>query len=237
MGRDPYGEVIAKHYAAFRPPLHQMILSLALPEKPKFEVGLDIGSGTGYSTMALAEYCDSVFGVEPSDAMRGSAIAHSSIRYLSGSGEDIPLEDSTVDIVTFAGALFYIDTSSLVPELNRVCRGECYLIVYDFKVLLEPVLAALEVTVVRPSDEYNYSANLSGIDGFNEIAVCRNQIQLSLSPIELSHVLLSSPEQYSALATKLEQVEPFDRLAQIVLAEGLSSVSVDIYYSTYKLSR
>ena len=77
-----YDNLIAGHYAAYRPPLHQKILSLALPKDRRFEVGLDVGSGTGYSAIALADFCESVFGVEPSDAMREKATQHNKVKYL-----------------------------------------------------------------------------------------------------------------------------------------------------------
>lgn len=43
------------------------------------------------------------------------------ITYLQGTGEDIALPDSSVDIVTFAGSLSYAKSSALVQELVRVC--------------------------------------------------------------------------------------------------------------------
>ncbi len=60
---DIYDDQIARHYAAYRPPLHQLIINEAL-ENQLFEVGLDIGCGTGCSAIALADRCRQVFGVD-----------------------------------------------------------------------------------------------------------------------------------------------------------------------------
>lgn len=154
-----YNDRVAEHYAAYRPPLHQKILSLALPKNHRFQVGLDVGSGTGYSATALAQYCDSVFGVEPSDAMRKNATPHEKVRYLAGHGAAIPLKESSVDVITFAGSLFYIDIPTLIPEIQRVCRNQGYVVAYDFEVVLEPVMTELALTVNEQSDEYDHAVN------------------------------------------------------------------------------
>lgn len=233
-----YGDFIAEHYAAYRPPLHQDILSLALPRDQRFAVGLDVGSGTGYSAIALTNFCDSVFGVEPSDAMREKAVHHEKIRYLPGSGEAIPLRDSSVDVATFAGSLFYIDVPSLIPELQRVCRNQGYIVAYDFEVLLEPVLVALGVTVSQPNDGYNHTVNLSGVIGLDEVAVCHDQIRLPVTSTELSHILLASPDRYSVLAAHIGRDRLFDKLVGgVVEKESLASVGVSVYYSSYQLNR
>lgn len=59
---EEYDEAIAYHYNAYRPPLHEVILSQVLGKDERFQNGLDIGCGTGYSAIALAKYCSQVYG-------------------------------------------------------------------------------------------------------------------------------------------------------------------------------
>src|SRR6266508_3310077 len=63
------------------------------PEQRPLSV-LDLGSGTGRFTPALAEtFGGPVYGVEPADRMRTIAersARHSQVRYLAGSAERIP---------------------------------------------------------------------------------------------------------------------------------------------------
>jgi ubiquinone/menaquinone biosynthesis C-methylase UbiE len=64
-----------------------------LPERRPL-TGLDVGSGTGRFTPALAEAFGPVTGVEPSVRMREIAQAqsrHPGVRYLAGSAEDLPV--------------------------------------------------------------------------------------------------------------------------------------------------
>jgi SAM-dependent methyltransferase len=66
-------------------------------------VGIDLGSGTGRFTPALADaFGGPIHGVEPADGMRQAAEAasrHPRVSYLAGRAEAIPLPDATADFV------------------------------------------------------------------------------------------------------------------------------------------
>src|SRR5271169_3862950 len=64
-----------------------------LPEQRPL-AGLDVGSGTGRFTAALARAFGPVTGIEPSARMREIAqeqARHADVRYLAGSAEDMPV--------------------------------------------------------------------------------------------------------------------------------------------------
>ncbi|WP_047049565.1 methyltransferase domain-containing protein [Vibrio mexicanus] len=65
---DVYNNKISKHYAAYRPPVHKAILESIFPTEP-FKHGLDIGCGTGVSTIALVPFCAQTTSVDPSQLM------------------------------------------------------------------------------------------------------------------------------------------------------------------------
>src|SRR5215475_8608964 len=70
-----------------------------LPERRPL-AGLDVGSGTGRFTPALACAFGPVTGVEPSARMREIAHEQSqdrAVRYLAGSAEDIPVPSGSAD--------------------------------------------------------------------------------------------------------------------------------------------
>src|SRR5262245_30479881 len=70
-----------------------------LPERRPL-VGLDVGSGTGRFTPALARTFGPVTGVEPSVRMREIAQAqsrHPDVHYLAGSAEQMPVPSSSAD--------------------------------------------------------------------------------------------------------------------------------------------
>ncbi len=84
-----YDSVVAEHYAAFRPPLHRLILERMIRPNESFQTGLDVGCGTGYSAIALAKYCDRVFGLEASQPMLDRARQHPKITYTCGTAENL----------------------------------------------------------------------------------------------------------------------------------------------------
>lgn len=84
-----------------------MILERVLFEEEVFNQGLDVGCGTGYSAGALAKYCTHIYGIDPSQSMLEEARPHEKITYRQGRGQDLPLPDKSIDVVTFAGSLFY----------------------------------------------------------------------------------------------------------------------------------
>jgi ubiquinone/menaquinone biosynthesis C-methylase UbiE len=90
-------------------------------------IWLDLGSGTGRMTPALANaFGGPVYGVEPSDKMRAQAAAqagHPAVTYRAGSAEHIPLPDASCD----AALLFFVwhhvvEREQAAAELRRVVK-------------------------------------------------------------------------------------------------------------------
>jgi SAM-dependent methyltransferase len=97
-----------------------------LPERRPL-MGLDLGSGTGRFTPALAERFGPVTGVEPADRMREIAVAdaaHPAVRYVRGRAEAIPLPDASVDYTLVFLAWHHVQDKQLAArELARVTRA------------------------------------------------------------------------------------------------------------------
>lgn len=88
---------------------------------------LDLGSGTGRFTPALAEtFGGPVYGVEPSSGMRQAAVtdaAHPAVTYLEGSAGAIPLPDASVDLVLLFLVWHHVpDRTAGAAEIRRVLR-------------------------------------------------------------------------------------------------------------------
>ena len=85
--------------------------------------GLDLGSGTGRLSPALAEAFGPVTGVEPSARMRSVAPAHPSVQYVAGSAESIPLASGSVDYTVMYLSWHHVQSKALAAlELARVTR-------------------------------------------------------------------------------------------------------------------
>jgi ubiquinone/menaquinone biosynthesis C-methylase UbiE len=88
--------------------------------------GLDVGSGTGRLTPALAQAFGPVTGVEPSVRMREVAQAqsrHPGVWYLAGSAEDMPVPSGSVDYALMFLSWHHVqDKPRAARELARVLR-------------------------------------------------------------------------------------------------------------------
>ncbi len=232
-----YNQITANHYSAYRPSLHEAILEKVMSTNEKFNNGLDIGCGTGYSAVALSKYCSHVYGVEPSKAMLEKAKAVDKITYLNGSGESLPVPDKSIDIVTFAGSLFYIKSASLIQELRRVCLDKSIIIVYDFMVLLDEVLNQFNLTRKKSTSNYNSEVNFGNSIGFTEMTDCKEQIELNITADNLAHILLANTEIYNLFVEKYNALDPFSVLVKEL--ENINqewSLKTAIYYSKYKIN-
>jgi SAM-dependent methyltransferase len=245
-----YDTAAAAHYAAYRPPLHRLILRRALGDDARFGEGLDIGCGTGYSALALAELCERVVGVDPSPAMLERATPHERVRYLPGSGDALPLPDGSADVITFAGSLFYTDTPATHAEAHRVARPGALVVVYDFDLDLEAPLAAvlppeasLGATAKGPASDaplaesaYNHRLNLTGRAGFAERLVRHETVPVPMSPSQLAHVLLSDSHRLDRLAAApaLSPTDLHPMLTQTLAAQAdTHDVPAKLYYAVY----
>ena len=60
-----YNDDLAFHYKSYRPPLHEFLLNRIFKNQ-KFKTALDVGCGTGNSSIALTRYCESITGYDQS---------------------------------------------------------------------------------------------------------------------------------------------------------------------------
>jgi len=234
---ETYNQAIAYHYSAYRPPLHQMILKYVFSGEETFKKGLDIGCGTGYSTIALSKYCLHVTGVDPSQSMLEEAKLHDKATYLKGAGEKLPLTNKSIDVVTFAGSLFYTKSDLLIKELKRVCRNQAIVVPYDFEVLLDEVLLQCGINLKKIESDYDHEINFSDCDDFNEIISSSEQVSLEITSTELAHILLADSNIYDAFVKKYCVSNPFPELVnELETTEKHHYLKVNIYFSKYKTS-
>jgi ubiquinone/menaquinone biosynthesis C-methylase UbiE len=96
-----------------------------LPERRPL-IGIDVGSGTGRFSPALAREFGPVTGVEPSVRMREVAQAQSQypgVQYLAGCAEDIPMPEESADYALLFLSWHHVqDKPRAVRELARVVK-------------------------------------------------------------------------------------------------------------------
>jgi len=229
-----YDGQIARHYAAYRPPLHKLILDEALKART-FGIGLDVGCGTGYSAVALAERCEHVVAVDPSQAMLDEATRHPGITYLPGSGDDLPVDDASVDLATFAGVLPYVNAADAASELHRVCRNYALVLAYDFDVILDRLLESFSLEIVPANDPYDHAANLSGQQRVVTQASTSRLVDIRVTAQQAAHVLLSDKGRYDPLAKRFGAGDLFETVVDALERQPWSGkLDARIYYTLHR---
>lgn len=128
---------VAEGYATHRPYYHPLIMRkirerLSLNEP--LAHALDVGCGTGLSTVALRMLAERVTGVDSSAEMIAVAQARNTderITYRQAPAEQLPFDDGSFDLLTVCGAINWIERAHFLPEARRVLKDKSWLIIYD----------------------------------------------------------------------------------------------------------
>ena len=128
---------VAEGYATHRPYYHPLIMQrirdrLGLEEPVSH--ALDVGCGSGLSTMALRLLADHVVGIDGSAEMIAAAQAHNTddrITYRQSPAEQLPFSDGAFELITACGAINWIDRARFFPEARRVLKDRGWVIIYD----------------------------------------------------------------------------------------------------------
>lgn len=233
-----YGLEIAKHYAAYRPSLHEVILEKSLGSGAHYQLGLDIGCGTGRSCVALKTVCEEVLGAEPSREMLEEATVAPGIRYQWFDGKDLT-DLPQADLITFAGAWVYAGSQQMVDQLADVATDT--ILLYDFEVLLGPVLKDLNLNLkmVEPSG-YDHAANFTPYQApfvrLEDQQALRIDFQLSQD--ELSHLILADQGRYEELSVIFQGKDLFSAVKDSVLGQFPSELSLPAtcFWSRYRVN-
>ncbi|MEM8977738.1 MAG: class I SAM-dependent methyltransferase [Pseudomonadota bacterium] len=220
-----YGDSAARHYGAYRPPLHQPILLDALGES-RFKFALDIGCGTGWSTRALESFAEQIIGVDNSPAMLATNEESDRVEYRLGDGERLPVETGTVDLVTMAGVLPYLNKPSLLREVQRIAKPTALVLVYDFRVEMEPLLRRLQVDLASPLPGYNHSDNLDDAEQLENLTSQTRRISFAVSAQEAAHLVLASDWRFRKLSDHSAGADPHSYV-QSQLAASISDITLE----------
>jgi ubiquinone/menaquinone biosynthesis C-methylase UbiE len=99
---------------------------------------VDVGAGTGLSTMIWADRARQVIALEPSAQMRAitarkiaAAATTTKFTVTGGTAEQTGLPDGCADVVTASQAMHWFDAERALPELARLLRPGGVLAAYD----------------------------------------------------------------------------------------------------------
>lgn len=234
-----YDESTAHHYRAFRPLLHSQILRKCYSKDEKYAKGLDIGSGTGHSSLALTHFCHEVIGIEPSLAMRQMGLHHPNVIYRDYTNGRLDFIDNMFEIITLAGSLYYAKSQGLLNELVRVGQNKTTILVYDFEILLDEVLAKVKIKI--PQDNlYNHQEDFSGLvnEGLVALGAGTNKMEVYMSVSNLAHLLLSVKAIYLSLVDSHKKTDLHGKLMELLYPisnQGSFTLKAKTYHRMYRI--
>jgi SAM-dependent methyltransferase len=124
----------AERYAKGRPYFHPLVvdrIKAYLSLKAPVARAIDVGCGTGLSTVALEPIAQRITGVDESEEMIALAPAHRRIDYCVAPAERPPFKDDTFDLMTLGSAFHWLDRGAFLAAARRVLRAHGRLVVYD----------------------------------------------------------------------------------------------------------
>ena len=150
------------NYVKYRPGYPAEMLGLFRDEMGLTSESIiaDIGSGTGLSTKPFLENGNTVYGVEPNEAMREAAEEY--LREFSnfisrvGTAESTNLADNSIDFVIAAQAFHWFDPDNTRTEFKRILKagGFIALIWNERQLDTNDVLRAYEQRLLKYATDY-----------------------------------------------------------------------------------
>ncbi len=127
---------LAKQYARYRPTYPAALFDYLASISPRRQLAWDCACGAGQASAALAEHFDCVVATDASAQQIAAATPHAQVTYRVAKAEDSGLPSGTVDLVTVAQALHWLDLPAFYAEVHRVLRPAGVLAVWTYGVLL-----------------------------------------------------------------------------------------------------
>lgn len=85
---------------------------------------IDLGCGTGLSSIIWRGNCKKLIGIEPSDDMLSQAVekADETLSFRKGFGHDTGMSDSCADVVICSQSFHWMEPRSTLKEINRILK-------------------------------------------------------------------------------------------------------------------
>jgi SAM-dependent methyltransferase len=126
---------VATGYASARPYLHPEVFARVLEiVRPagRFRRALDVGCGTGLSSIALLGLAERVVGVDAALDMLRHARRADGIRYVASDAEALPFREERFDLVVACGSMDWVDRPRFMPRAAELVESGGWLVSLDF---------------------------------------------------------------------------------------------------------
>ena len=126
---------VAVGYGSARPFLHREVFARVrdlIGSTPLMRRALDVGCGTGMSSIALGDLAQEVVGVDASVDMLRHARQGSGLRYAAALAEALPFRNGSFDLIAACGSIDWVDRAIFVPRAAELLVSGGWLASVDF---------------------------------------------------------------------------------------------------------
>jgi len=126
---------VAAGYASARPYLHPEVFAVVrdvVRPAARFRRALDVGCGTGLSSVALLDLVQEVVGIDAAVDMLRHARRADGVRYVAAGAEAPPFRPGTFDLVVACGSIDWVDRSQFLPRAAELLASGGWLVPLDF---------------------------------------------------------------------------------------------------------
>lgn len=124
---------LARAYVEFRPRYPAELFDWLAAEAPARDAAWDCATGNGQAALELAARFGRVEATDVSPTQLAHAEPHPRIRYRQAPGEASGLESGSVDLVTVAQAVHWLDLPRFYAEVGRVARPGALLAIWGYQ--------------------------------------------------------------------------------------------------------
>lgn len=117
-----------------RPQYHSFVIGKIkefLKLDRNLSLALDVGCGTGFSSVALKEISEKVIGLDVSAEMLSLAKRKKGVEYILASAETLPFSADKFDLITVSQAIHWFDRRNFFEEAARILQPKGWIIAYD----------------------------------------------------------------------------------------------------------
>jgi SAM-dependent methyltransferase len=120
-------------YERFRPRYPTALFETLAAESPARSRAWDVACGSGQATAALAVHFEKVTGSDASSEQISQALPAGNIEYRVARAEAIGAQAESIDLVTVAQALHWLDQDRFFAEVDRVLKPQGLLAAWGYR--------------------------------------------------------------------------------------------------------
>ncbi len=122
----------AAEYATYRPSYPRELFAYLSEMAPSRRSTWDCATGNGQAARGLADFFDNVMATDASEKQIASAAQHARVHYRVARADHSGIADGSVDLVTVAQALHWLELNVFYAEARRVLRPNGVLAVWCY---------------------------------------------------------------------------------------------------------